>query len=331
MKLAKSICLAVLLLPVVAVGQYVPNSNQPYEFAPIYNPSFTGIENYIDTKLGYRHQWGAFKDDAPQYTNLVVNFRVKQPLDMRTNGLRASRADYSKLIPKVKLSKQGLGFNVFSQKSGPVRKYGVGVQYAYHLPVGSKTHLAFGVGAMYEYLRITDDLYWGEENVPDPVRDLVEQGNGNQGQIWARTGILLYTDRFYFGATYYAYSNTETSPGFIFENQMYKAGVQMGYSMRLNEDIVFKPSVWGQMLVDNSFAIDYQTKFYFQDKTWFGITYRDVQSGVFIGGFNFNSMLSASYSYEFAVGDLRRIAGATHEILISARLKNLKRARQYTW
>jgi type IX secretion system PorP/SprF family membrane protein len=331
MRTASFICVVFLFLPLVVMGQYVPNSNQPYEFAPIYNPAFTGIENYIDTKLGYRYQWGAFKENAPQYTNLVVNFRVKQPLDMRTNGLRASRGDYSKLIPKLRLSKQGLGFNVFNQKSGPIRKYGVGTHYAFHLPLTSKLNLGLGVGAMYEYLKVADEFYWGEEDIPDPVRDLVEQGNGNQGQFWARTGFLLYSDQFYIGGTYYVYSNTESSPGFAFENQFYKGGVQVGYSMRLSDDITFKPSIWGQWLVDDSFTIDYMTKFYFQDKTWFGLTYRDVESGVFVGGFNFNTMLSACYSYEFAIGDLRRIAGSTHEITVSARLKNLKRAKQFTW
>jgi type IX secretion system PorP/SprF family membrane protein len=331
MKIGKLICFVFLILPFGVKGQYVPNSNQPFQFAPVYNPAFTGIENFMDTKLGYRHQWGAFKENAPQFSNLTLNFRIKQPLDLQTNGLRGSRGDFSRLVPKSKLNKQGLGFNVFTEKSGPILKYGVGTQYAFHLPVSSKYTFSMGAGVMYEYLKVSGEFYWGEENVPDPIREQVEQGNGNQGQIWARLGVLLYSDKFYIGGTYYAYSMSEESVGFSFENQFYKGGIQTGYSFPLSDDFEFRPSIWALWLVDNSFAIDYQTKFYFQDKTWFGITYRDVQSGVFTGGFNFNSMLSASYAYEFATGKLRRIAGSTHEIVLSARLKNLKRAKQFTW
>ena len=62
-----------LLLPVCVFGQYVPNSAQNFHYASLYNPAFTGIENFLDLKFGYRYQWMRFKDNAPQFGNVVLN------------------------------------------------------------------------------------------------------------------------------------------------------------------------------------------------------------------------------------------------------------------
>jgi hypothetical protein len=35
-------------------AQHLPGSAQPFQFAPLFNPAFTGIENYGDLKLAYR-------------------------------------------------------------------------------------------------------------------------------------------------------------------------------------------------------------------------------------------------------------------------------------
>src|SRR5690606_24731989 len=103
---------------------------------------------------------------------------------------------------------------------------------------------------------------------------------------------------------------------------------QAGVSLPLNEDMDLKPSVLALWQTDNQFIIDYQVKFYLQDKTWFGLTYRDIQAGVVTGGFNFNTTFSASYSYEFSLGKLRTFSGSTHELILSARLRNYKKVNQ---
>ncbi len=333
LKAVITFCLLMTLCGMLS-AQYIPHTGQPFQFAPVYNPAFTGIENFVDVKLGHRYQWAAFGSSAPQFSNLAVNFRTKQPLDLKVNALRPSRTNFTQIVPRSKLSYHGLGFNVFNEKIGPLAEFGLGVHYAVHIPVSEKIMMAAGAGAMYERAQLKggDELYWGENvDVNDPIYKKLEAGSINQASLWTRAGILVYSDNFYIGATYYPWNTTVGTPAVEFTEQFYSGTFQAGVSFPLNEDIDIKPSVLALWQTDNQFVIDYQVKCYLQDKTWFGLTYRDIQAGVVTGGFNFNTMFTASYSYEFSLGKLRTFSGSTHELVLAARLKNYKKVNQRVW
>src|SRR6267143_2611708 len=80
-----------------ADAQYVPTSSQPFQFASLYNPAFTGIEPYGDLRLGYRNQWTGFGSNAPKFIQLAYNFRVQQPadLDRKSTRLNSSHSSIS--------------------------------------------------------------------------------------------------------------------------------------------------------------------------------------------------------------------------------------------
>jgi type IX secretion system PorP/SprF family membrane protein len=322
-----------LALPLTSFAQYIPHSGQNFQFAPVYNPAFSGIENYIDVKASHRYQWTAFKSDAPQFTNLAVNFRIKQPLDLKLNALRPSRTDFSNLVPRRKLSIYGLGFNVFNEQVGPIKRRGVGANFAIHMPLSDKVFAAGGIGAMYENTTLDgESLYWGEGfDQTDPIYQSLLQGAANHTELWGRVGVLVYGDNFYFGATYYPVNSSLNSSDIVFTEQFYQGNFQAGVGFPLNEDFMLRPSIWAIWQEDNSFLIDYTAKFYMQDKVWFGLTYRDIMAGVVSGGFNINAMFSASYGYEFPLGKLRTFAGGSHELVISCRFNNFKNLMQRTW
>src|SRR6266850_5345910 len=102
------IIMAVLIGRYLAAdAQYVPNSSQPFQFASIYNPAFTGVEPYGDMRLGYRNQWTGFGTNAPKFIQLAYNFRVQQPTDLILNALRAGPSTRDVEIPKSKSIVQG--------------------------------------------------------------------------------------------------------------------------------------------------------------------------------------------------------------------------------
>lgn len=332
MKMIVRIALLLLICPVSLMAQYLPNSGQNFQYASLYNPAFSGIENFIDFKPGHRYQWTGFKDNAPQFTNMLVNFRIKQPLDLKVNALRPSRTDFSKIVPRRKLSIQGLGFNFFHESVGPIKRTGLGTNYALHMPVTEKIFVSGGVGLMYEMTRLDgNDLYWGENPDPDPVYESLSQGAANHSELWTRAGLLVYSDDFYVGVTYYPFNTSITSSDIIFNEQFYKGHFQAGVSFPLNEDFDLKPTIWALWLHNNKMAIDYTAKFYMQDRAWFGLTYRDIKAGVVSGGFNINELFSAGYSYEFPLGKLRTFGGGSHEIVMGFRFNNFKNVIQRTW
>lgn len=325
---------AVVLMFTQTNAQYIPQSGQPFQYAPLYNPAFAGMENFMDIKLGHRYQWAAFKDNAPQFSNLMINFRTKQPFDLKTNALRPSRTDFNRVIPNSRLGFHGLGFNVYNEKVGPLREYGVGLHYAVHFPLSEKVTLSGGVGAMYENSRLRggDQFFWGEQvDTNDPIYKALQAGDISQSSLWTRAGLLLYGRNFYVGATYYPWNTTLGDPEFAFDDQFYSGSFQVGFSFPVNDEFDLKPGILALWQLDNTFVIDYQAKVYLQDKAWFGLTYRDIKAGVVSGGFNFNPALSASYSYEFSLGKLRTFSGSTHELVLSARLRNFKQLLQRTW
>jgi Type IX secretion system membrane protein PorP/SprF len=162
-------------------AQYIPNSNQGFQFAPAFNPAFSGREGYGDLKFSYRYQWAGFGGDAPKFVNLSYNFRVKEPLDLTLHSLRTtSTATQQKKdnIPTIKKLIMGLGGNLFHEKVGPIDRLGGGINYAVHYPINNKLWVSGGLGIMLDNTKVGDDLYFGVGGVdPDPFYvNLVSNG-----------------------------------------------------------------------------------------------------------------------------------------------------------
>lgn len=315
-----------------AQAQYIPGSAQPFQLAPLYNPAFSGIENFGDLKFAYRYQWAAFKDNAPQFGNLSYTMRIKQPINLKVNALRTSRSDFQNVVPKSRLNIQGLGVHVFSEKYGPINRMGGGMNYALHMPISKKFFLSGGIGAVVENTRLkTDELYFGENPDMDQFMDELLSGSSNHTELWTRGGILLYSPGFYIGGAYYPWSTSLATSEVEFNNPFYKGNFQAGFTVRLNEDFLVKPSVFALWQTDGKLLIDYSAKLFLQDKAWVGLTYRDIKGGIGSAGFNINEKFSIGYSFEFTLGKLRSFTGSTHDLVLAMRVNNIKRVNQYTW
>ena len=111
----------------------------------------------------------------------------------------------------------------------------------------------------------------------------------------------------------------------------YKASIQAGAAFEASSTIDIKPSIMALLQLNNTISIDYNVKMFVQEKIWFGVTYRDIESFVGILGFNLNEMLGASYSYEVSSSGIQQFSDGSHELVLSVRLNNFKRLSQQTW
>lgn len=316
-------------------AQYVPNSGQAFQFASLYNPSFAGIERYGDLKFNYRYQWTGYGDNAPRYFNIAYNMRLRQPVDLSLNALRTSySSNMEKLpIPKKKRMIHGLGLNFFSEQAGVIDRLGGGVAYALHYPLAKNIRLSAGVAAMVENMKVdVSKIYMGSDADPDPFYDNLLQGGANHTELNVRAGLLLYSPRFYIGASYFPVWNSALkSSDLNFRNTYYKGSAQAGLSFVLPQDVALKPSVVALLTDNNDLLVDYNVKLYLQQKLWMGVTYRDIRSGVVSAGLAINERFAAGYSYEFPTGPIRQFSGSSHEIVLSVRVNNFKRERQQMW
>jgi len=329
--LSRIFTIALCVVCIKTHGQYMPNNAQAFQFAPIVNPAFSGIENFSDLKLSYRYQWTGFGDNSPKFINVSYNTRLKQPLDLAYNSLRISNPSLMR-VPRLKRSIHGLSAQLFQSTVGVITSIGGGVTYGFHYPLTNTTHLSFGAGAIVENRK----LDMTEITVRDPDNDSfynhLLNSSTSQTDVNVRAGFLLYSKHFYIGGTYLplVYKAIESSE-LAFEDAFYTAAAQAGVAFNLNPNLALKPSVNLFYLLDESIAWEAQTKAYIQEIAWAGVGYRSFKSGMAMIGFNFTEKLSAAYTYEFSMSKFQQFAGSSHEIILGIRLNNFKKENQYTW
>ncbi|HET7178929.1 MAG TPA: PorP/SprF family type IX secretion system membrane protein, partial [Chryseosolibacter sp.] len=154
----------------------------------------------------------------------------------------------------------------------------------------------------------------------------------SQTDLNVRAGILLYGQKFYLGLSYFPLVYTVLDASELAMTQaFYRGSVQAGIAFPLNADVMLKPAIMALLQMDNAVAIDYSVKAFFKQNIWLGVTYRDIQSGVAIIGWNFNDRLSAAYSYEMSLGELKQFNDGSHELVLALRLHNIRKYSQYTW
>lgn len=312
-------------------AQYLPNNSQSFQFSPILNPGFSGVENFNDLKLSYRYQWAGFGEFSPTFINMSYNTRIKKPVDLSYNSLRISNSAQMN-VPRRKRIIHGLAGHLFQSTVGVIESMGAGITYAFHYPVVNQFRISVGVSGFIENRKL--DLAEVSVRNPDadPFYNHLLNSSTSQTDVNVRAGVLLYTPDFYFGVSYLPgfYESVQSSE-LAFEEPFYLGTAMVGYAFRINPQFALKPSVIGVMQVDHSIIYDVSMKAYIMDKVWAGITYRSVEAGVGMLGFNFNEKLGIFYSYELAFGDFQQFGGSSHELVLGMRLKNLKKQPQYTW
>jgi type IX secretion system PorP/SprF family membrane protein len=321
-------------------AQYIPNSNQAFQLMPIVNPAFSGIEGFRDLKLSYRYQWAGFGGNAPKFINLAYNFRVKEPLDLTLHAVRTNSSTVRRKkddIPGMKKTIHGLGANVFNERVGPINRTGGGINYAFHYPVTNALKISAGVSAQIDNTQFDlDKLYFGSgpdgTELGDAFYDRLVAYGSNHTELNVRAGVLVYSEKFYAGLTYYPIVNSSLKTSEItVGDPFYKGSFQVGAAFPLSPTMEIKPSVLGFWQMSNKFSIDYNVKMYIEQKLWFGVTYRDIESFVGILGFNLNELLGASYSYEISSNGMQQFNDGSHELVLSVRLNNFKRLSSQTW
>jgi type IX secretion system PorP/SprF family membrane protein len=319
------------LMTVGAHAQYVPNNSQGYQFMSLFNPAFSGVENFGDLKLSYRYQWVGFQG-APKFINLSYNGRLKQPVDYSFNSLRVSNtsAAESRVVPKMKGMIYGFGVNVFQYQDAMLNSVGGSFSFSVNYPISEKVRVAGGAMALVENRKLNINEI--ETADPDPFVEHLKKSGTTQTDLNLRLGFLMYADNFYAGVSYLPILNIALqSSDLAMEKPFYRGSFQLGYAFPASKEIELRPSILGLMAFDSSFEVDYNLKAVIQRKVIAGLTYRDVKAGVLLLGFNLDERFTVTYSYEMSFGNFQKFNDGSHELVLAGRLKNLRKYNQYIW
>jgi type IX secretion system PorP/SprF family membrane protein len=187
--------------------------------------------------------------------------------------------------------------------------------------------MAIGVGVVFENQKIdVNRLVFNDENYIPP------QGMSAYSMLTGRAGLLLFSKSFYFGISYLPLGPViiQQASDYV-HHDAYLGSAQTGVSIALTPEFILKPSVMALLYKDGGLQLDYNVKAFIRERLWLGVSYRDVESVVPMVGFSISDALSVSYAYEILTGDLKQFGDSSHELVLSIRLNNFKKLKQYTW
>ena len=133
---------AILLLITNGLFAQEINYTQYYLNLAGVNSGFTGIEDYLDVKMGVRQGWNNFGEKSSNvYLSIYGTIKNSNLSPLKNSSLRLSNPEYVKRIvsDKALRRKQGIGGMVTSKDLGLYKSTSLIANYAYHLPV-SKNH-----------------------------------------------------------------------------------------------------------------------------------------------------------------------------------------------
>ena len=284
------ICLAILTL--TGNAQQDPQYNL-YQFnMMIINPAYAGARDGLSIIASNRQQWVGF-DGAPKTTCLSIHTPVFK-------------------------RKLGIGLTVVNDIMGPRNVSSIYGNVAYILKINRKMRLSFGLNAGYNRYQFNfSKITFDAAEVPSQLLQ-----NQTKNKLDINTGLYLRTNTFFVGLS----STHITSPS-IYDYKVDTAGAKSfayhlrthifltgGYSFKLNEDVIFAPTVLVKQ-VNGVFGADLNLNFFMFKKVWLGAFFRAGYGPGALLQYYVTKKFRVAYSYDTGILDARRLGGS-HEIMI---------------
>ncbi|HZY81984.1 MAG TPA: PorP/SprF family type IX secretion system membrane protein [Cyclobacteriaceae bacterium] len=300
------------------------------------NPGFTGIEDFTDTKFGFRQGWNDFSVKNNSFylsTYAVLNSQLRSAL--KGNMLRISSPEVLRSIQEDKkiLRKHGVGGMLYSRNLGPYKLFSFNANYSYHIPLTSRLYLSFGTRVGYNSQRINFANY----TVRDPIKDefyqqLMASQQGNIGTAVIDFGTTLYSDRFYLGLSSIDMITTKVSGSVLDLEQAPRYALQFGVTgWNIRPNINLSPGV--RLLYEDSqdllWTLNARLRFY--DAFYIGGGFTGPTSRMsFLLGYT-AGRYSINYSYDQYLSELNNFNVSMHEFVLGMSLFNKLKARSKIW
>lgn len=322
-----------LLLPLLpAEGQQRAQYSQYMLNQFVLNPALSGLEDFVDVKLGYRSQWAGL-EGTPR-TFYVAGHGALDKTD-RTSSLSV-RGPYGRPLGRTRTFRgqqpppahNGIGGIFLHDETGPSMRSTLMGTFAHHFVLNNRFKVSAGIGAgITQHTLDFDQLHLLNPN--DPV---VQQGKLSRIVPELSAGVLIYDPDFYLGLSVNQllfkkldYGTTGNS-GYEWLGTLYNHYfLTAGYRIPITEEWSFLPSVMIKSVRPAPVSYDLNAKFSYLDRFWVGGSYRHRDAIVGLIGVNINYRLNLGYSYDFTLSDIRTVSRGTHEIVLGFMLRNRQR------
>jgi type IX secretion system PorP/SprF family membrane protein len=296
----------------------------------ILNPALAGIENYWDCKVSYRNQWIGL-NGAPTTLYLTINTPLgKTAYDYETPNsvpdLQAKNLGAKQFLMEYTAppAHSGIGFTILNDKTGPLSRIAAYGSYAYHIPVGHKTSLSFGLSLGVQEVNVdVNAVDFGQANPVDPA--VLGSGYLNKLEPDVNAGLWLSNKNFFVGLSAQQIvpvpinsSNGTTSTGVVLltGKLIPHSFLTAGYKIAISDNVNILPSVMFSYVQPLPLGVDVNAKIQYQDLLWLGFSYRYHEGFAAMFGLNISSTINLGYSYDYTTTPLNTVSNGTHEIVI---------------
>jgi type IX secretion system PorP/SprF family membrane protein len=328
---------------------YVPevHAQQPFRFSQYFqnpvtvNPAFTGTEDFVDLKLGYRQQWSGL-EDAPETYFVSIHGALRKrekSFGYQRNSLRISDPDVYRQQQRSGISslaentRHGLGGYVVSDRQGIFSQTAAVVNYALHYQIGNSVlTLGVGGGVVNRELDVSG-ITLGDQEREDPVYQAYLAQQGMITDFDLNAGLLFRNERFFIG-----YSMKGLMQGELYatvdeinaRNQMEHYGM-LGVRLPVSPSLMLVPGAFVSFSELEPTVFDINLRARYRDFFWIGASFRNVETIVGMAGANISDVISLSYAYDYGYAEVNNLSSGIHEVMLGFRLFNRDNAVPYMW
>lgn len=319
--------LIVLLEASPAQSQQVPMYSQYVMNGFLINPSFAGRDGYTSVNLTVREQWIGLKEPPTTY---ALSFQTRI---LRNSYISKSTTVKKKLVKPTKGGQVGVGAYAFSDYNGIMRRTGVQLAYAYHIPLGEvdneyTKNLAFGLAlTAYQFAINTNGLIYDQN---DPYLASYDRSVFIPDFNF---GASFITSRYYVG---FSMTNLLRGSVMFFNtggNKHSELGhyfLTGGYKIPVSNDWMLEPSAFlkSSDMVFKAIQLDLTTRVYYRNDYWAGVSFRTNDAVILLLGLKYDRFYFA-YAYDFTLTEIRKQSLGTHEFSLAVKFGT--NARRYRW
>ena len=304
----------------VSDAQQLPLYSQYMMNSFLLNPAFAGNDGLTSFNLTAREQWLGF-ENAPRtvaisgQSRLLRNSPISRGRSVRRRPTRMSRG-----------SNVGVGGYIFNDRNGIIDRTGFQGTYAYHIMM-DRDQLSFGISLTGYQLKL-DDRNVVLNEIDDPLLM-----NSRKALFVPDVNLGIYYSS---PTAYVGFSTAQLLQSALkFGNDGFKDYKMLrhyylmgGYGFFLHNGITIEPSVLVQATFESKVQVDLNTRVYFRDDYWGGISYRTSGALIMMGGVKVDRFYFG-YAFDYTMSSIRKHSFGSHEFMVSVKFGDT--ARRYRW
>ncbi|MCR9253693.1 MAG: PorP/SprF family type IX secretion system membrane protein [bacterium] len=306
------------LISMLSIGQGRILTSQYFQNLPAYSPAFTGANDFLDIRMGYRSQWSGF-EGAPQlgYISGYAALHGLGKIDEDNKGVKSQ-----KFFPGES-SKIGVGGFVQLDEQGPISQLEAMGNFAVHIRFVGNKYLSLGtsLGIFNSSIDLARLTARDAEN--DPVYQAFVESAGSNTFFNLNASLGFYSDNFFVSYGMMQLANQMVAGNELLKDDgVVRHNVLAGVNSHLGDKLELMSTVFYRAEKNLPASFDLGIRARYKKNLTAGIAYRNDDTVITMFGVSFSEMIRLNYSYEYKTANFTNFNHSSHELVLGIRLMN---------